>query len=234
MHRHKYPRTPHLPWSPGATSDDVYLLDTKAFVGREVVCLEKMDGENTTVYADGYTHARSIDSANHPSRTRMRAVAAGVGAQGLPEALRVCGENLTALHSLWYDRLPGIFVVFGMLEGDVALSWDEVSDWASLLDLPTAPVLYRGPWDEAAVRACMTGTSRFQSSEAEARQTWDSCGHPASRFAVGQEGYVVRLAGRFAQTDFGTSVAKFVRPGHVQTDAHWISQAMIPNRILGA
>ncbi|MGC5412734.1 RNA ligase family protein, partial [Streptomyces sp. DT225] len=60
--RTHYPRTPHLPWSPGATSDDVRMTDLAALAGTEVVVTEKLDGENTTLYADGL-HARSLDSA---------------------------------------------------------------------------------------------------------------------------------------------------------------------------
>lgn len=49
----KYPRTYHLPWSPGATDDDRVLTDEELeanFSGRMVVATEKMDGENTTMY----------------------------------------------------------------------------------------------------------------------------------------------------------------------------------------
>lgn len=50
--RYKYPRTPHLPWSPGATKDDVRCINTEIFTGKRVVITEKMDGENTTLYSD--------------------------------------------------------------------------------------------------------------------------------------------------------------------------------------
>lgn len=46
MEKRKYPRTPHLPWSPGATSDDKYIQDLNSFKGRKIVITEKMDGEN--------------------------------------------------------------------------------------------------------------------------------------------------------------------------------------------
>lgn len=65
--RYKYPRTMHLPWSPGWTKDDRVLQTTEHFVGQEVVVTEKMDGENTTLARD-YTHARSVSSSNHVSR----------------------------------------------------------------------------------------------------------------------------------------------------------------------
>jgi hypothetical protein len=56
--RVRYPRTYHLPWSPGATDDDRMLPDVRAFEGQEVVVTAKMDGEQTTMYTD-YLHARA-------------------------------------------------------------------------------------------------------------------------------------------------------------------------------
>ena len=54
--RVKYPRTYHLPWSEGRTDDDKVLSDDSQFIGKYVVVTEKMDGENTTIYSDGYLH----------------------------------------------------------------------------------------------------------------------------------------------------------------------------------
>lgn len=61
MNLYKYPRTPHLPFSKGMTSDDKVLDNTNNFKDKQVVVTEKMDGENTTIYKDFY-HARSLDS----------------------------------------------------------------------------------------------------------------------------------------------------------------------------
>jgi len=41
----KYPRTVHLPFSPGATNDDKIICNMDSFVGKEIVITEKMDGE---------------------------------------------------------------------------------------------------------------------------------------------------------------------------------------------
>lgn len=209
--RVKYARTFHLPWSPGVSSDDKMHRDVQAvFAGREVVVTEKLDGENTTIYADGYTHARSLDSKGHPSRDWLRRVAAVVGSVGMPETMRVCGENLYARHSIAYHALPAHFLVFGIYDGDWCVSWDETVEWATLLDLPLVPVLYRGPWDEAAVRACWTGRSTASPGDE-------------------QEGYVVRLAGRIPASEWTASSAKFVRAGHVQTGEHWMHGPVVPN-----
>ena len=54
----KYPRTPHLPTSPGLTNDDRIIKDLSLLERSQVVITEKMDGENTTISRD-YIHARS-------------------------------------------------------------------------------------------------------------------------------------------------------------------------------
>ncbi len=97
--RVKYPRTPHLPGSPGRTADDRVWTSTAPFAGREVVVTEKMDGENTTIHRDGF-HARTTNTGNrHPSRHIIGSVFRDVGHR-IPEGDRLCGENLYARHSL--------------------------------------------------------------------------------------------------------------------------------------
>jgi hypothetical protein len=67
----KYPRTFHLPWSLGATSDDKVVPSVSHFEGRQVVVTEKMDGENTTLYRD-HIHARSLDSKGGEDRAWVK------------------------------------------------------------------------------------------------------------------------------------------------------------------
>jgi hypothetical protein len=74
----KYPRTPHLPWSPGASADDIGLENLESFRGRQIVVTEKMDGENTTLYRD-HLHARSLDGRHHPSRDWVKGLHGRVG-----------------------------------------------------------------------------------------------------------------------------------------------------------
>jgi hypothetical protein len=206
----KYPRTPHIPGSPGATSDDRLLDSVDHFVGRRVVVTEKLDGENTTIWSGGHSHARSLDSGRHESRSMLRSEAARVGLD-LPEGWRVCGENTYAEHSISYSALPSYFVVFSIWnEKNEALSWDETVEWCALLGLNHVPVLFDGIWDETAVRACYTGVSRFGGK---------------------QEGYVVRMADGFHYDEFDRNLAKFVRAGHVQTDQHWSQKAVTPNKL---
>lgn len=209
--RTKYPRSFHLPWSMGATDDDKTLGSVEHFVGRVVVVTEKLDGENTTIYSDGYMHARSVDGRTHESQAWVRALAGTVG-HDIPEGWRVCGENVFAQHSLGYNRLASYFYVFAIYdENNRCLSWDETTEWAALLGLEVVPVLYRGEWDEAAVRGCYDGSS-----------------------TVGDEGegYVVRVEDSFDYDDFSSSLAKFVRADHVQTGAkHWRACSVVANEL---
>ena len=201
--RVKYPRTPHLPWSPGATADDVRLVDLRALEGREVVVTEKLDGENTTLYRDGL-HARSLDSAHHPSRSRLKALHGRVASQ-IPEGWRVCGENVFARHSIEYRALEGCFYAFSVWAAERCLSWDETVRFTTeRLGVPTPRVLHRGIFDARALRKLKVERDRV-------------------------EGYVVRLADGFAFADFEHSVAKWVRSEHVTTDAHWMQSDVVPN-----
>ncbi|MFJ7626422.1 RNA ligase family protein [Streptomyces sp. NPDC097595] len=200
--RTHYPRTPHLPWSPGATSDDVRMTDLAALAGTEVVVTEKLDGENTTLYADGL-HARSLDSAHHPSRTWVKALQARVGPR-VPRGWRICGENMFARHSLAYDALESHFYGFSVWDGDRCLGWDRTVEFLRSLGIPAPPVLWRGVFDAKALRALKPDTGR-------------------------QEGYVVRPAASFPAALFGRVVGKWVRPGHVVTDTHWMHAEVVEN-----
>lgn len=204
--RVKYPRTWHLPWSPGATKDDRVLGDTRAFEGRDVVVTEKMDGENFTGYADG-CHARAVDGRPHPSRDWTKAYWA-LRAHDLPPGWRICAENLYAQHSLSYADLPSYLMGFSIwTETNTCLSWDDTVEWFALLDIPHVPVLWRGTWDARAIRAL----------------------HDPDRDDGHREGYVVRRADAFSYRDFSRAVAKHVRAGHVGTSRHWKHRRIVPN-----
>lgn len=209
--RCKYPRTSHLPWSPGATTDDLRCVNMSHFRGKEVVVTEKMDGENTSIYWDGSSHARSIDSGFHASRSWVRSFASMVGSMGLPKGFVLSGENLYAKHSIAYESLESYFVLFGIQHEGRFLSWDSTVEWSQIIGVPVAPVLWRGVFSEKEIKSLYPRPS--------------SLGSPIS------EGYVVRLADSFPIEDFHTSVAKFVRQNHVQTSDSWKSDTVVPNKL---
>jgi RNA ligase. len=177
------------------------------FIGREIVVTEKMDGENTTMARD-YFHARSLDSRHHPSRDPAKAIWGNIRYL-IPEGYRICGENMYAEHSIAYTDLESYFYGFS--------AWDErnvASDWDSTIalfeDIGITPVreLYRGVYDEAVIKALWREDQRSII-----------------------EGYVFRITDEIPYKDFSKYVAKFVRKGHVQTDEHWMTQAIKPNKL---
>ncbi len=205
----KPPRTYHLPWSPGVTKSDRIMAeeDVAALLRSEVVITEKMDGENTSLYWDGL-HARSLDMDPHPSRDRLKALHATIQ-HDIPKGWRICGENVYAKHSIHYHNLTAHFLVFGIWERDVCLSWRDTQEYAALLGLETVPVIYQGicPSEEW-VRLLYKETSGG-----------DEC-----------EGYVIRPTAGFVMRNFRRKVGKYVRAGHVQQDAHnWKRQPVVPN-----
>lgn len=205
-----YPSTPHVPWSEGVQRDDKQMReqDLANFIGKEVVVTEKRDGENNTLYQDRI-HARSVDGRHHPSRdwlknfwNRFR--------YDIPEGYRICGEGLWARHSIAYHfGKDGVFFEgFSMWDdANRCLSWDETMLYFELLGIKPVPVLYRGIYDEAAIKKLYDPKRDYDTSE----------------------GYVIRLAEGFHYSQFRSSVCKYVRKDHVQTDKHWMHGPIVPN-----
>ena len=205
----KYPRTPHLPGSPGSTSDDKWLSEAALnFLssGIELVATEKMDGGNITLARD-FMHARSTDSQMGAYENRAKARWQEFRHE-IPENLRISAESLYARRSVGYEDLADVLLVFGMWEDDLALSWREVKEYAELLGLSTVPELYVGNDFEKAVNIW-----RRQ------QKALETLGTPRE-----SEGFVVRNAGSFAMEDFSLNVAKWVRADHVRTTADWRSR----------
>lgn len=213
---YKYPRTPHLPHSGGATEDDRTwdeqdLRDSAIASADEIVVTEKIDGESFSGYRD-YCHARSIDSRHHPSRDWAKRRWNEVK-HNLPEGWRVCAENTFAVHSLEYSDLPSYLLAFSIWnDKNEALSIDETLEWCELLGLCHVPILYRGPFDAQYLR--------------ELAEDLDT---------ETQEGYVVRVARSFHYDDFSKCVAKYVSPEFKEkvanSDEHWMHKEVVPNQL---
>lgn len=206
----KYPRSWHFFDSVG-TSDDKTMKDDLHFHGKQVICSIKCDGENTTCGKD-YIHARSLDSNNHPSRNWVK----GFHAQFkhlLDDNIRVCGENMYALHTVPYENLESYFLGFSVWENNTCLSWEDTLDWFYILGITSVPVIYEGIYDLKLIK--------------EKFQEYDS--------KIVSEGFVVRLKESFEMKDFSTSLNKFVKPEFMsqmkENDTHWMSKAIIKNKL---
>jgi hypothetical protein len=215
----KYPRTYHLPTSPGLQNDDRRLPSLAPFLGKRVIVSEKIDGEGTTMTRIK-TYPRSPDGRYHPSRDWMKAHHARK-AHDIPPGWRISGEYAYARHSVAYthslgNALPSYFLGFGAWDAqNILLGWDQTLEVFGMLDIAPVPILYDGPFDEVVLK-----------------------GIAASLDPVRQDGFVVRVAepipypsvisgaGRFFE-----AVAKWVRKGHVQTDQHWLLGPVIPNEL---
>jgi hypothetical protein len=211
----KYPRTPHLPWSPGKTKDDAVITTLEHLEQNPTIVTVKMDGENTTLYRNGL-HARSLDYSPHPSRDWLRNLHAKI-AHEIPVGWRICGENLYAKHAIHYTRLRNYFQVFSVWnEKNECLSWAETLEWCGLLELRCVlPLNWRSPGEltEKNVLPPYAGANMLEEG--------DEC-----------EGYVIRVKGQFHYDNFSTHVAKYVRADHVDKTVHnWMYQPITRNEL---
>jgi hypothetical protein len=209
LEKTKYPRTYHLLLDPliqSIGSDDKVLKDFSNFQNKEIVILEKMDGENTTL-SNQFYHARSLDTSPHPSRDWVKGLWGNCAYQ-IPPLFKICGENLWAVHSIHYTDLDSYFQVFNIWEKDRCLSYDDTLEWCELLNLTHVKVLWKGIWDLDKIKEIYLSLDK-------------SC----------HEGIVIRLAESFSLTEFKTSVCKMVRKEHVNSDEHWLNKPIIKNNL---
>lgn len=203
---HKYPSTPHLPFSPGLQNDDRRIATLNGLLG-DIVVTEKLDGENTSLYAD-HIHARSLDSRHHASRDWVKHFWGTVNYK-IPTGWRVCGENVYARHSIGYDNLSTYFYGFSVWdEENVALGWDDTLEFFYDIGITPVPVLYRGSF--------ILKRLHELAEELDPER---------------QEGFVVRTTAPVRYEDFELKFAKWVRKGHVQTDEHWMTAPIVPNKL---
>jgi hypothetical protein len=211
----KYPRTPHLPWSPGVSNDDRIIDSLDSLLNRPVVILEKLDGSNVCLESDSVFARSHSGPPTHPSFDRLKALHAANRWQ-IPPDYQVFGEWVYAVHSIKYDHLPGYLMLFGArdLEVPVWEPWAFVQSWAQCLEVHAAPVLAEGTY----------------TTEAELKAITEKLANQPSLYGATREGVVVRAAGAFKDEDFGKCVAKWVRPGHVDPAAdHWAHQTIVKN-----
>lgn len=205
----KYPRTYHLPWSPGTTSDDKKLSGDwfKYYEGKEIVITEKLDGENNAInHYDVF--ARSHGAPTRSPWTRNIWDKDGILWQikdKIAEYETVYGENLYGEHSIRYDKLTNYWHIFAVSDGECWYSWDYVCMIADILKQPHVPELWRG----------------VIKSEEQLRELIYKFVHEPSTYGDTKEGCVIRIADEFPFDDFSKCVCKWVRPNHVQTGEHW-------------
>lgn len=209
----KYPRTFHLPYSETITDDDKRLkADDHFYEMSEVVVSEKMDGQNQTIYSDGYYHARSIDGHGKKWDNWLKQYIQSWH-YNIPNGWRVCGECLFAKHSIDY-HFPNdghLFQVFSIYDDrNVCLSYEQTWMWCDLLGLKEVPIIYVGKYDKNKILKRFNEYKSLQEHEVE--------------------GFVIRNIDEFKYEDFSKNVGKYVRANHVQIDEHW-TKNWKPNKV---
>lgn len=197
----------HLPFSEGLQNDDrvISATDYASFKRKNVVVSEKMDGESFSVYNNA-THARSLDSGDHPSRSYSKMFAAGFQ-HLIPEDWRFVFENCYAHHSIFYDDLETYCYLLNIWDCyNMCCSWDHTKEFMSEYGFISPKIYYEGPYDEDLIK-----------------------GIYASLDLEKVEGLVIRNVETFHYTEFKRNVVKLVRKGHVQTDQHWLSKPVTKN-----
>jgi len=206
-----YPKTPHLPFSPGINPDDTRVSDCQKLLSREVVITEKLDGGNCCIKADvesqrlqvfGRTHAQP---AEHASFSAVKELAACMEYDELGD-VEIFGENMQAVHSIEYGSLTNYFYVFAARRSGDWLCWDETRDLAKRLGLATVPEVFRGALSEGELQGSLEQW-QMEPSALDAQKT--------------PEGFVVRHAAAIPGGSFAECIGKFVRANHIQTDESW-------------
>jgi hypothetical protein len=209
----KYPRTMHLPFSPGSTSDDKFMTEEtfESFVGHDLVYTEKLDGSNVCLTANDVFARSHAGPPGHKSFYRLKEIHSTLKSMNvLWGGLSVFGEWCYAVHSIEYSMLQHPLNIFGVRDDTSGewWSWNDVVEYAEELGFPTVPVILRGA----------------VASKEEIRKIVEDMAHLSSVYGPVREGLVIRRADAF--TELETSVGKWVRANHVQTDQHWTKKAI--------
>lgn len=211
----KYPRTFHLPYSPGATNDDKIAKDCSGLIGVEIVITEKLDGSNSCMEPSG-VFARSHGQApTHKSFDLLKQRFYSLQYFLNPEE-QIFLENCYAVHSITYDQLSDFCFALGIRKKDQWLSIDETVDRSAQLNLTPVPVLFRG----------------IVKSAKELEKIVTGLTNQPSIFGGPREGIVVRTVAGFSDSDFSKKVMKWVRKNHVQTSEHWMNQPIVKQNFL--
>jgi hypothetical protein len=209
----KYPRTFHLPWSPGGTKDDKKMKSVDSLLNREIIISEKLDGSNSCFETSG-VFARSHGQApKHASFDLLKQKYYNLQNFIKPDE-QIFLENCFAVHSITYEELSDFCFVLNIREKNLWLSQEQVEQRARELNLKSAPVLFKGTIK----------------SSLELEKLTSHLSSLPSIYGGEREGVVVRVSDSFLDKDFSHCVAKWVRKDHVQTDEHWMNKAIVKQK----
>ena len=211
----KYPRTYHVPSSPGTSSDDRISKNINSILDGNKVITEKLDGSNLKLSQFGMFARSTSGPTRNPWDQYMKPKWEQIQKDLADFNIEICGESMYGIHSIEYSGLKEYFYVFGIkdISRNFWLSWEETEYYASLFDFPTVPVILKTD-------------KKFTQQEFQNLIENDIMKTPSllsdSRFFESpKEGVVTRLSNEFPCDMFYNSCFKYVRKSHVTTDEHW-------------
>lgn len=219
----RFPRTPHLVWlSKGQPRDDKVLtpVEMQALLARDVAVEEKVDGANLgfSLAPDGSLRAQNRGQyLGQPYTGQFSRLAPWLATRGdaltalLSQNLMLFGEWCAAKHSLSYDRLPDLFVLFDVYDRRKRRFWSTLrrDALAVPIGLSCVPHLAQGLVSLSQLKELLVATP--------------------SRYRQGPlEGLVIRCE----STDWCESRAKLVQADFTQAiDVHWRKRAIEWNHV---
>ncbi len=215
----KYGRTGHYSFSPGTTSDDRinrgWENDVKRF--REIIHLEKMDGENQCLSQHGVFARSHAAPTRNPWSDHLKIIQAQMANDLKENNMDIFGENMYAQHSIVYPKLDTHFYVFGIRVLDKWLSWEEVQWYSKFFDLQTVPLLCTQ--DTSNTNIIQDKVIELSSQES----VFGSVDVDDNSIICTREGVVSRNIEEYSVEDFGKNVFKYVRKNHIKTadTQHW-------------
>ncbi len=202
----KFPRTYHLPWSPGATSDDKILsqAEIEGFLNTPLVITEKLDGENQC-WTDMTWHLRS-ESSNTGGILRSKSKAKWAEIRYLIPAHEFWFiEDISNQHSIEYQDHSHEFYIIAIWNQKEGLfeSYDRACQAAETVGLGVVPLIGKASFSSLDALKIYTNTEAIQ----------------PSRLGGEREGLVCRIDQSLP--GWSSYSAKWVRANHVTTDTHW-------------
>ena len=208
----KYPRTYHLPNSPGVSKNDKIMKSMSGLLGKSLYTTIKMDGSSIRFTRDNILSRGG--GADHESFDLLKQKHASIK-HNIPDNLILYGEWLYALHSIAYSDLSDYLMIFAIFDF-VNKMW---------IGLPETLLLTRGL---GLTFVPIMNLYLYYDNEDMLYRYIENSGRDI--VAQGHEGFVIRPAMSFPQEDFSTVVGKYVRASHVTTDKHW-KKTLVQNKL---
>ena len=251
MDLRKYPRTRHLESSRLQQGDLADHVPFAEIADRFVVAEEKIDGANAALsfaadgslllqsrghYLTGGGRERHFNRFKSWARAHAPAFHAVLGSRYV-----VYGEWVHARHTVFYDRLPHLFLEFDVLDRERDVFLDTAARRALLAPLPlvSVPVLFAGTPPSLDALWSLVGQPLWQSDdwrdaleEAATQRGLDVQQVLAESDRSGlAEGLYLKIEADGVVTDRLKLVRDSFLQTVVQSGSHWLNRPIVPNRL---